>query len=71
MGSAIVLNTLADNDAFLPFGNCDAGHDIEKIQEILIFASVNTLLNNYCANSNDNIKNFNNVKKRKLATLIK
>ena len=67
---SISLNVLADNDAFLPLNDCDAGHSIEKIQKMLIFASSNVLLNNYCRKNNNHIQNNNKLtNKRKFATL--
>ena len=70
IATEITLNVLLDNDAFLPMNNCDNGHNIEKIQRMLLWASTNTLLNNFCAKENDLInRSKNSGKKRKLQTL--
>ena len=53
----------------------DAGfhlsHSIEKIEKLLVWASTNSLLNNYCAKENDLLnENKNQGKKRKIQTLL-
>ena len=71
VATEISLNVLEDNDAFLPMNNCDNDHSIDKIQKMLLWASTNALLNNFCAKENDFInQNKKSVKKRKLQTLM-
>lgn len=55
VATEITINILADHDAFLPTNNCDNDHSINKIQKMLVWASTNALLNNFCAKENDNI----------------
>ena len=71
VATEISLHVLEDNNAFLPMNNCDNDHSIEKIQRMLLWASTNALLNNFCVKENyfiDQNKKFG--KKRKLQTLM-
>ena len=72
VGSKIIFNKLADDEALLQVNSCDAGHDSEKIARMVIWTSNNILLNNYCSKQN-NILSENKLngkgKKRKLKTL--
>lgn len=45
----ISVNILANNDISFPNDCCDNGHCMEKVVKMLLWASSNTLLNNYCA----------------------
>ena len=64
------LNVLLDNDALLPMNNCDNGHSTDKLQRMLLWASTNALLNNFCVKENDLInQSKTSAKKRKLQTL--
>ena len=53
---------------------CENGHSLEKIERMIVWASTNSLLNNYCQRENDSIhaKKVNGFseKKRKLKSLI-
>ena len=72
LATEITNNIIIDNDAFLPMYNCENGHSIDKIQKMLLWASTNSLLNNFCTRENDNIylkKNSHQGKKRKIQTL--
>ena len=72
VASTITLNLLTDDEALLPTDSCDAGHSTEKIEKMVIWASTNALLNNYCSKENNSLaekKIANTGKKRKLKTL--
>ena len=73
IASHITLNNLADDDALLPFDCCDAHHSSEKIERMIVWASTNTLLNNFCSKENNILaaNKANLGKKRKLDTLTK
>lgn len=67
----VTLNVLAENDALLPLESCQNNHSIEKVEKLLVWASTNSLLNNYCAKENDLLDgNKNQGKKRKMQTLL-
>lgn len=72
VASEVTLNILADDDALLPEDSCHAGHNTEKIEKMIVWASTNALMNNYCSKENNAIaerKTTNTGKKRKLETL--
>ena len=70
MALASTLKMLNDNCAKFPVDTCDAGHDTEKLDKMLVWASTNSLLNNFCRKENDVIACKKNTgKKRKLQTL--
>ena len=74
LATEISLNVLLDNDAFLPLNNCENGHCIGKIQKMILWASTNALLNNFCSRENDRLvaeKSEKSGKKRKIQTLVK
>ena len=70
VATEVTLNVLAENDALIPLESCQNSHSIEKIEKLLVWASTNSLLNNYCAKENDLLDNKNKGKKRKLQTLL-
>lgn len=64
------MNALTDNDIVFPNDCCDDGHSTEKTVKMLLWASSNTLLNNYCQKENDELnQSKKSGKKRKLQTL--
>lgn len=66
------LNALTDNDVVLLNASCNDGHSTENTVKMLLWASSNTLLNNYCARENDRLNESRKLgKKRKLQTLTK
>lgn len=72
VATTVTHNILADHDALLPLDSCKEGHSAEKIEKIVIWASSNSLLNNYCSKENNVLaekKVANQGKKRKLETL--
>ena len=74
-----VMNTtlaiLKQAEAHFQLEQCENGHSLEKTERMIVWASTNSLLNNYCQRENDSIcaKKVNGFseKKRKLKTLIK
>lgn len=69
VGSVVTYNKLADDEALLPVDSCDAGHNSEKIEKMIIWTATNVLLNNYCSKQNNILSENKHVKKRKLQTL--
>lgn len=66
-----IMKILADNDVFLPTNNCGNEHGIDEVQKMLVWASTNALLNNFCSKQNDLIhKSKKAGKKRMLQTLM-
>ena len=60
----ITLNVLADNELLFNVDTCDEGHNIEKIQRMFVWSSMNVLLNNFCSRENYNIT-INKLSKKK------
>ena len=54
---------------------CGNGHSLEKIKHMIVWASTNSFLNNFCHRENDSLDinkcNASSSKKRKLQTLSK
>lgn len=71
VANKITLNALADDDGYFPVDSCDAGHSAERIVHMIVWASTNALINNYCSKENNNLiaNKVNSGKKRKLETL--
>ena len=71
----MTYNTLVADEVIFPLAYCDNGHSLDKIQQMIIWASTNSLLNNYCNKENDSIIinkcNGSSSKKRKLQTVSK
>ena len=69
------LDVLNEDEAHFQLEQCENGHLLEKIERMIVWASTNSLLNNYCERENDAIhaKNLKGIseKKRKLMTLTK
>ena len=66
----LTLKAIADNDAGFSIDTCDAGHSINRIEKMLVWAATNSLLNNFCRKENDSLAwNKTECKKRKLETL--
>ena len=64
------INALTDDDALIPSDYCDGGHATKKDEKMLVWASTNALLNNYCAREYNLIAASKcSGKKRKLHTL--
>ena len=70
-----LLSILKEDEAHFQLEQCENGHQLEKIERMIVWASTNSLLNNYCQRENDSIhaKKVNGFseKKRKLKTLTK
>ena len=68
-------NILVADGVGFPTDYCCNDHSVHKIQQMITWASTNSLLNNFCQKENDliviNKCNANNDKKRKLQTLSK
>ncbi|XP_064093175.1 uncharacterized protein LOC135205849 [Macrobrachium nipponense] len=70
--SALIYNILVDDEALFPNEFCDSGHSTEQIEKMMIWASTNVLMNNYCCQENNSIVARKNLtKKRKLETVTK
>ena len=70
MALTLTMKTLTDNDARFPVDVYNAGHNMEKVEKMLVWASTNSLLNNFCRKKNDLLACGNSeCKKRKLQTL--
>lgn len=70
VATQISMDVLVDADIFFQNDCCDAAHSTQKIIKMLVWASSNALLNNYCTKENDAInQNKKSGKKRKLQTL--
>lgn len=72
VATTITLKVLADHDALFPVDLCEGGHHTEELQNKIVWAATNTLLNNYCFKENNYLvanKVGNSGKKRKLQTL--
>ena len=66
----LTMKTLTENDARFETDVCDAGHSTEKVEKMLLWASTNSLLNNFCRKENDLLAcGKSEGKKRKLQTL--
>ena len=61
----ITLNVLADNELLFNVNTCDEGHNIEKIQRMIVWSTTNALLNNFCSRENINITIKKLSKKKK------
>ena len=65
----ITSNILVADGVGFPIDYCCNGHSLHKIQQMIIWASTNSLLNNFCQKENDlvviNMCNSNNGKKKK------
>ena len=69
--SALIYNILVDDEGLFPNEFCDSGHSTEQIEKMMIWASTNVLLNNYCCQENNSIvANKNLTKKRKFETVM-
>ena len=64
----ITMKILADNDVFLPINDCGNEHSIDKVQEMLVWASTNALLNNFCSKENDLLHRSKKSGKKKEAS---
>ena len=64
----ITLNVFADNGLLFNVDTCEEGHNIENIQKMFVWSSINVLLNNFCSRENYNITINKLSKKRKFRT---
>lgn len=72
LATELTLNALAEDDALFHSDVCGGGHSTEKVEKMIIWASTNALLNNFCARENNSIVANKDVQKnRKLKTLMK
>ena len=72
LATELTLNALTDDDALFYNDFCGSGHSSEKLERMIVWASTNALLNNFCARENDSIvANKSMQKNRKLKTLMK
>lgn len=53
LATDVTLNALADDDCFLSSNFCEDGHSTQKLERMIIWASTNTLINNYCSMENN------------------
>ena len=60
----IILNVLADDELLFNVDSCDEGHNIEKIQRMIVCNTTNALLSNFCSNVNNNIT-INKLRKKR------
>ena len=71
-----VMNTTLDilQEDEVHLQSCENGHSLEKIEKMIVWASTNSFLNNFCRRENDSIlakkSDGNSGKKRKLMTLL-
>ena len=67
----ITLDILDNDEINFPIELCEGGHNLEKIVNMIVWASTNTLFNNYCSKENNILaaNKANAGKKRKLETL--
>lgn len=68
------INVLCDNAIQFPSNACSVGHSYEKSTEMILWATCNILVNNFCKRENDLMiakKCAGRGKKRKLETLRK
>ena len=67
----ITLDILVNDEINFPMELCEGGHNLEKIVNMIVWASTNTLFNNYCSKENNILaaNKANAGKKRKLETL--
>ena len=61
----ITLDILAESDFLFHIDTCDEGHNMEKIEKMLLWSSTNSLLNNFCNKENDSITNKKTLNKRR------
>lgn len=47
------MKTCIDDDCLLPSDFCEDGHSTQKLERMIIWASTNTLINNYCSMENN------------------
>ena len=66
----ITFNILADYDLLFQVDSCDEGHNMEKIERMILWSSSNALLNNFCAKENINIAIKKSLSKKKKTTNI-
>lgn len=73
LATKLTIIALVDDDALFPSDLCDNGHSTEKIKKMLVYASTNAILQNYCAKESNivesNKKNKSLGTKRKMQTL--
>lgn len=70
VATEITMKILAYNDVFLSMNSCSNEHSIDKVQKMIVWASTNALLNNFCRKENDLLhQSKKSGKKRKLQTL--
>ena len=49
------LDILQEDEVHLQFESCENGHSLEKIEKMIVWASTNSFLNNFCRRENDSI----------------
>ena len=71
----ITRNALTTDEVAFPVDYCEDGHSLEKVMHMIVWASTNSLLNNFCSKENDHLTinkcNASEGKKRKLQTVTK
>ena len=50
-----LLAILKEDEAHFQLEQCENGHQLEKIERMIVWASTNSFLNNYCQRENDSI----------------
>lgn len=73
LATEMTIIALGDDDALFPSDFCDNGHNTGKVEKMIVYASTNAILNNYCAKENNIVacNKKNKGTKRKLQTLEK
>lgn len=67
----LTVNVLSERECFSTWDDSEIHHSSEEVIKMVIWASTNTLLNNYCKLKNDLCcSNRKTSKKRKLATVM-
>ena len=72
VATTITLKVLADRDDLFLVDLCEGAHHTEELENKIVWAATNTLLNNYCCKENNSLvanKVGNSGKKLKLQTL--
>jgi hypothetical protein len=67
----LILDYVSDDDdlSFMKEPPCVNGHDQIKILKMIVWATTNSILNNYCKLQNDKVSSNKRSKRRKLETL--
>lgn len=74
LATDVTLSALADDECLLPIDFCEDGHNSLKLGRMIIWASTNILLNNYCSKENNMLaqaRATGKSRKRKLETVSK